>query len=129
MAISPIGALMSAGIGLYAPCMIVVTLLGLHPIAAFPIMMGSCGMVQPAAGLKFLRSGRYGFGTSLAFTIAGIPGVLLAWFVVKSLPLQALRWLVVAVVIYAAYSMLRSFYASRAEVAARRAIDPQPAAP
>jgi uncharacterized membrane protein YfcA len=124
-----LGALMSVGIGLYAPCMIVVTLLGLHPIAAFPIMMGSCGMVQPAAGLKFLRSGRYGFGTSLAFTIAALPGVLLAWFVVKSLRLEALRWLVVVVVVYAAFSMLRSFHSSRAGAAAQAGSDPQPAAP
>jgi len=105
-----LGALMSVGIGLYAPCMIVVTLLGLHPLAAFPIMMGSCGLVQPAAGLQFFRSGRFGFGTSIALTIGSIPGVLLAAFVVKSLPLSALRWLVVLVVVYAACTMLRSFW-------------------
>jgi uncharacterized membrane protein YfcA len=110
-----LGALMSAGIGLYAPCMIVVTLLGLHPIAAFPIMMGSCGLVQPTSGLQFFRSGRFGFGTAIGLTLGAIPGVLLAAFVVKQLPLIALRWLVVVVVIYAAVSMLRSFFASRAE--------------
>src|ERR1700677_1818026 len=89
-----LGAFMSIGIGLYAPCMIVVTLLGLHPLAAFPIMMGSCALVQPTAGLQFFRSGRFGFGTSIALTIGSIPGVLLAAFVVKQLPLAALRWLV-----------------------------------
>lgn len=108
-----LGALMSVGIGLYAPCMIVVTLLGLHPIASFPIMMGSCGLVQPTAGLQFFRSGRFGFGTSIALAIGSIPGVLLAFFVVKSLPLTALRWLVVLVVIYAACTMLRSFWVGR----------------
>jgi len=111
-----LGALMSVGIGLYAPCMIVVTLLGLHPLAAFPIMMGSCGLVQPTAGLQFFRSGRFGFGTSIALTIGAIPGVLLAAFVVKRLPLFALRWLVVLVVIYAAVTMLRSFRAGRAQL-------------
>jgi uncharacterized membrane protein YfcA len=109
-----LGAFMTIGIGLYAPCMIVVTLLGLHPIAAFPIMMGACGLVQPTAGLQFFRSGRFGFGTSIALTIGSIPGVLLAAFVVKHLPLVALRWLVVLVVIYAAGSMLRSFRIDRA---------------
>ncbi|HMK86902.1 MAG TPA: sulfite exporter TauE/SafE family protein [Steroidobacteraceae bacterium] len=113
-----LGALMSVGIGLYAPCMIVVTLLGLHPIAAFPIMMGACGLVQPTAGLQFFRSGRYGFGTSIALTIGSIPGVLLAAFVVKRLPLEALRWLVVVVVVYAASTMLRSFWTSRVELRA-----------
>jgi uncharacterized membrane protein YfcA len=110
-----LGALMSAGIGLYAPCMVVVTLLGLSPLAAFPIMMGSCGLVQPTASLQFFRSGRFGFGTSIGLTIGSIPGVLLAAFVVKQLPLLALRWLVVLVVVYASVSMLRSFFSSRAE--------------
>jgi uncharacterized membrane protein YfcA len=111
-----LGALMSIGIGLYAPCMIVVTLLGLHPLASFPIMMGACGLVQPVAGLQFFRSGRFGFGTSIALTLASIPGVLLAAFVVKKLPLTALRWLVVLVVIYAACTMLRSFWERRADL-------------
>jgi uncharacterized membrane protein YfcA len=108
-----LGAFMTIGIGLYAPCMIAVTLLGLHPIAAFPIMMGACGLVQPTAGLQFFRSGRFGFGTCIAMTIGSIPGVLLAAFVVRHLPLTALRWLVVLVVIYAAVSMLRSFWHDR----------------
>jgi len=117
-----LGALMSVGIGLYAPCMILVTMLGLHPLAAFPIMMGSCGLVQPTAGLQFLRSGRFGFGTSIALTLASIPGVLLAAFVVKQLSLVWLRWLVVLVVIYAAVTMLRSFWAGHAALRSARAI-------
>ncbi|HTV98375.1 MAG TPA: hypothetical protein VME42_20460 [Steroidobacteraceae bacterium] len=111
-----LGALMSVGIGLYAPCMIVVSLLGLHPLASFPIMMGACGLVQPTAGLQFFRSGRYGFGTCIALTIGSIPGVLLAAFVVKHMPLLYLRWLVVLVVVYAAGTMLRSFWAGRAQL-------------
>lgn len=48
-----LGALMSAGIGLYAPCMITLALLGMHPLAAFPIMMGACALLQPVASLRF----------------------------------------------------------------------------
>jgi uncharacterized membrane protein YfcA len=117
-----LGALMSVGIGLYAPCMIVVMLLGLHPLAAFPIMMGSCGLVQPTAALQFFRSGRFAFGTSIALTIASIPGVLLAAFVVKQLPLVWLRWLVVLVVVYASITMLRSFWADRAQLRTAHAV-------
>ncbi|MGA2343310.1 MAG: sulfite exporter TauE/SafE family protein [Steroidobacteraceae bacterium] len=117
-----LGALMSVGIGLYAPCMILVTMLGLHPLAAFPIMMGSCGLVQPTAALQFFRSGRFGFGTSIALTIGSIPGVLIAAFVVKQLSLVWLRWLVVLVVIYAAVTMLRSFWAGRTALRAARAV-------
>jgi uncharacterized membrane protein YfcA len=113
-----LGALMSVGIGLYAPCMILVTMLGLHPLAAFPIMMGSCGLVQPTAALQFFRSGRFAFGTSIALTIGAIPGVLIAAFVVKQLSLVWLRWLVVLVVVYAAITMLRSFWAGRTELRA-----------
>jgi uncharacterized membrane protein YfcA len=121
-----LGALMSVGIGLYAPCMILVTMLGLHPLAAFPIMMGSCGLVQPTAALQFFRSGRFAFGTSIALTIGSIPGVLIAAFVVKQLSLVWLRWLVVLVVVYAAITMLRSFWAGRTELRAARVVTAAP---
>ena len=103
-----LGALMSVGIGIYAPQMIMLALLGLNPIGAFPIMMGSCGILQPAASLRFFKTGRFDFGASLGLTLGGVPGVLIAVFVVKSLPLDVLRWLVSVVVMYAAVSMLRS---------------------
>ncbi len=108
------GALMSAGIGLYAPCMIMLFLLGLHPLAAFPIMMGSCGLLQPLAGIRFLRTGRFAWGPSLGLTYGDVFGVLLAAYVVKSLPLTGLRWLVVSAVMYASLSMLRAVRNGRA---------------
>jgi uncharacterized membrane protein YfcA len=103
-----LGALMELGVGLYGPCMILVSLLGMNPQAAFPIMMGSCAFLMPVGSVKFIRSGRYGLRTVLGLAIGGIPGVLIAAFIVKSLPLTWLRWLVVVVVIYAAVSMLHS---------------------
>jgi len=115
-----LGALMSVGIGAYAPCMVLLALLGLHPLGAFPIMMGTCGLVQPVAGLRFLRSGRFSWSTSLGVMMGGVCGVLIAIFIVKQLPLRQLRWLVMIVVLYAAISMLRS--AARASAAARPAI-------
>ncbi len=103
-----LGALMSVGIGAYAPSMVLLALLGLHPLGAFPIMMGTCGLVQPAASLRFFRTGRFAFGPALGLTIGGSVGVLIAIFIVRQLPLIALRWLVIVVVMYAAVSMLRS---------------------
>jgi uncharacterized membrane protein YfcA len=103
-----LGILMSAGIGLYAPCMITLALLGMHPLAAFPIMAGACAMVQPVAGLRFFQTGAFAWGTSVGLAMGGVAGVLTAAYVVKSLPLMALRWLVVVVVAYAAFAMLRS---------------------
>jgi uncharacterized membrane protein YfcA len=103
-----LGALMTLGIGLYAPCMILVSMLGMNQAAAFPIMMGSCAFLMPAASLRFIRSGRYDLGAALGLTLAGTPAALVAGLLVKSLPLTAVKWLVVAVVVYTATAMLRS---------------------
>ncbi len=103
-----LGALMQLGIGLYAPCLMLVSLLGMNPIAAFPIMMASCACLMPVGSLKFIRERRFDRRAAIGLAIGGIPGVLLAAFVVKSLPMQLLYWLVVIVVLYAAILMLHS---------------------
>ena len=103
-----LGALMSAGIGMYAPCMITLALLGMHPLAAFPIMMGCCALLQPVASLRFFQTGAFSWQTSLGLALGGLPGVLIAAYIVKSLPLMALRWLIIVVIAYAAFAMLRS---------------------
>lgn len=112
------GALMTLGIGLFAPCMIMVSLLGMNPIAAFPIMMGSCAFLMPIASARFIRLDRYALAASLALTLGGIPAILIAAFIVKSLPLLAIRWLVVVAVTYAAVSMLQSAIRERRSVGA-----------
>lgn len=119
-----LGALMSAGIGLYAPCMITLALLGMNPIAAFPIMMGACSLLQPVASLRFFQTGRFAWGPSLGLALGGIPGVLVAVYIVKTLPLTALRWLVIVVIAYAALAMLRSASAARAPRTADAAANP-----
>jgi uncharacterized membrane protein YfcA len=103
-----LGALMSLGIGLYAPCMIMVSLLGMNPLAAFPIMMGSCAFLMPVGSLRFIGTRSYSLRAALGLTLAGVPAVLIAFYLVKSLPLTAVRWGVVAVVLYTAVAMLRS---------------------
>src|SRR3981081_4860722 len=67
-----LGALMSVGIGAYAPCMVLLALLGLHPLGAYPIMMGTCGLVQPVASLRLFKPGRFSWGTSLGLTVGGV---------------------------------------------------------
>lgn len=111
-----LGALMMFGIGLYAPCLILVSLLGMNPLAAFPIMMGSCAFLMPIGGERFVRSGRYDLRAALGLTLGGIPAVLIAAFIVKSMSMVWLRWLVVFVVLYAALLMLRSAFPARSNL-------------
>jgi uncharacterized membrane protein YfcA len=101
-----LGALMSLGIGLYAPCMILISLLGMNPTAAFPIMMGSCAFLMPVGSLRFIRERSYGLRAALGLAIGGIPGVLLAAYIVTSMPIYYVRWLVIVVVVYTAITML-----------------------
>lgn len=103
-----LGALMTFGIGAYAPSLILLSLLGLNPIAAFPIMMGACAFLMPVCGMRFVRAERIDLRVVIGLAIGGVPLVLAAAFVVKSLPLVALRWGVVVVVLYAAVLLLRS---------------------
>jgi uncharacterized membrane protein YfcA len=103
-----LGALMMLGVGLYAPCLILLSLLGMNPLTAFPIMMGACAFLMPIGGARFIQVNRYSLRSALGLTLGGIPGVLAAAFLVKSLPMTWLRWLVTFVVLYAAVLMLHS---------------------
>lgn len=103
-----LGALMTAGIGLYAPCMAMVALLGMNPQASFPIMMGACAFVGPIACTKFVKEGAYEREISMGITLSGIVGSVLAILLVTNMPVYWLKWLVVAVVLYTSYSMLTS---------------------
>ena len=112
-----LGALMTLGIGLYAPCMALVFALGMSPKVAFPIMMGSCAFLMPAASAKFVKEGAYDRKASMAITIFGTIGVFIAAYIVKELPLKILTWLVIVVIFYTAAMMFRS--ASKAKPASR----------
>ena len=109
-----LGALMTLGIGLYAPCMILISALGMNPVAAFPIMMGSCAFLMPVASIRFIRFRSFDPRAAVGLLIGGLPAVLIAAFLVKSLPLTAVRWLVVVVVIYTSVTLLRAAAASAA---------------
>lgn len=107
------GVLITLGIGNFALTLALFSLLGLDPRAAFPVMMGSAALAGPTAGIKYLNTRRYDHRAALGLTLGGIPAVLLAAFVVKSLPLNTIRWLVVMVILYTAITMLRSARSER----------------
>ena len=111
-----LGALMTLGIGLYAPCMVLVGLLGMSEKTAFPIMMGSCAFLMPVGSLKFIKERAYSLRVAIGLALGGIPGVIIAAKIVKSLDLTTVRWLVIVVVLYTAVTML---YAAFTESSAK----------
>lgn len=102
------GALQTIGVGFYAPCMAMVYALGMHPATAFPIMMTATAMLMAAGGARFVKENAYDRKAAISLTIAGIAGVFLAAFVVKSLPLIVLKWVVCVVVLYTSIWMFIS---------------------
>jgi len=102
------GALQTIGIGFYAPCMALVYALGMHPLTAFPIMMTATAMLMAAGSTRFVKENAYDRKAALALTIAGVVGVFIAAFIVKSLPLTVLKWVVCAVVLYTSIWMFIS---------------------
>ncbi len=101
-----LGAAQTAGIGMYAPSMALVYILGMSPRVAFPIMMSASAFAMPPASIKFIKEGAYNRKAALAITVTGILGVFIAAYIVKSLPLAMLTWLVIAIVIYTAITLL-----------------------
>jgi uncharacterized membrane protein YfcA len=112
-----LGALMSLGIGLYAPCMILVSLLGMSETTAFPIMMGSCAFLMPVGSLKFIKERAYSLRAALGLALGGIPGVIVAAKIVKSMDLVTVRWLVIVVVLFTAVTMLYSAFSPSSSTA------------
>lgn len=101
-----LGGLMTAGIGLYAPCLALVYLMGLNPLVTFPIMMASCAALMPVASREFIKNNEYARVPSIAITIGGCIGVVIAVTFVKSMNLTVLTWLVIVVMIYTSILML-----------------------
>jgi uncharacterized membrane protein YfcA len=103
-----LGALMTLGIGLYAPCMILVSLLGMSERTAFPIMMGSCAFLMPVGSLRFIREQAYSFRNAVGLAAGGVVGSYVAGKFFESLDIRTVRWLVIVVVLYTAVTMLIS---------------------
>jgi uncharacterized membrane protein YfcA len=122
-----LGALMTLGIGLYGPCMILISLLGMNPTAAFPIMMGSCAFLMPMASVRFVRTRAYDVKAILGMMFAGLPAVLFAAFIVKSMDMYTVKWLVIVVVTYTAVNLLRTAARERNIAANATAAEATPA--
>lgn len=101
------GALMSIGVGLYAPCMAMVLALGMDAGCAFPAMMGSCAYLMAFGnGPKFIAEGRYDMFASWMQAIFGACGVFVAYLFVESLSLNTLTKVIVVIVYFTAFLYL-----------------------
>lgn len=103
-----LGALMTLGIGFYAPSMILLSFLGMSPKAIFPVMMTACAFLMPVGSLRFIRERCYSPRVGLALTLGGLPAVLLAAYLVKEMPLTVLRGVVVLVTLVTGASLWRA---------------------
>ena len=101
-----LGILLSFGVGNYAPTLAMLSLMGMDPRLAFPIMAAAAGFAGTTASARCLRSVKLDLRLVLGLAIGAIPAVLVAAFIVKEMPLTMLRWLVVVVVTYAGVTLL-----------------------
>ena len=107
------GILLNFGVGNYAPTLVILSLMGMDPRLCFPIMASGAALMSAGAGIRHIQIGRIDLRVVIGLAIGGIPAVLVAAFIVKSMPVEMLRWLVIVVVLYAAFVMLRAAHAGR----------------
>ncbi len=101
-----LGILLSFGVGNYAPTLAMLSLMGMDPRLAFPIMAAAAGFAGTAASVRCIGTLKIDLRIVLGLTLGAIPAILVAAFVVKEMPLELLRWLVVVVVTYAGLTLL-----------------------
>ncbi len=99
------GLLANFGVGNYAPTLVLLSLMGMDPRLCFPIMASGASLMGAGSGIRHVQMGHINFRIVIGLTIGGIPAVFVAALLVKSMPLDLLRWLVFAVVLYAAATM------------------------
>ena len=107
------GVLLNYGVGNYAPTLAMFSLMGMDPRLCFPIMATGGCLMGAGASVRHIAIGEIDLRIVLGLAIGGIPAVLVAAFIVREMPLEALRWLVLVVVVYTAAIMLRAGLAGR----------------
>ena len=118
------GILANFGVGNYAPTLVMLSLMGMDPRLAFPIMAGGAALMGAGSSFQHVRIGEVDLKVVLGLAIGGIPAVFVAVFIVKSMPIDYLRWLVVVVVLYAAAVMAHAAIKGRREHKAESATAP-----
>jgi uncharacterized membrane protein YfcA len=118
------GILANFGVGNYAPTLVLLSLMGMDPRLCFPIMAAGGSLMGAGASVRHLNIGEVDLRIVLGLALGGIPAVLIAALVVKTLPLELLRWLVFVVVVYTAAVMFGASWKGRREHRAEAATAP-----
>lgn len=109
------GILANFGVGNYAPTLVLLSLMGMDPRLCFPIMATGGSLMGAGAGARHIKIGEIDMRIVLGLALGGIPAVIVAALIVKSMPLELLRWLVLVVVLYAAVVLFRAARLGRRE--------------
>ena len=109
------GILLNFGVGNYAPTLVMLSLMGMDPRLCFPIMAGGAALTGAGASIRHIQIGQMDLRIVGGLALGGIPAVLVAAYIVKTMPLEPLRWLVIVVVIYAAAVMAHAAWLGRKE--------------
>lgn len=109
------GLLLNYGVGNYAPTLVMLSLMGMDPRLCFPIMALGGSLMGTSASVRHIQIGQVDMRVVLGLTLGGIPAVLVAALIVKSMPIEVLRWMVVVVVLYSAAILLRAALHGRRE--------------
>jgi uncharacterized membrane protein YfcA len=107
------GVLLNFGVGNYAPTLVTLSLMGMNPRLVFPIMAAGAAMMGAGACVRHIQMRNLDMRVVVGLAIGGVPAVLVAAFLVKEMPLETLRWLVIVVVLYAAAVMFRASWLGR----------------
>lgn len=109
------GILANFGVGNYAPTLVLLSLMGMDPRLCFPIMAAGGSLMGAGAGVRHIKIGQIDLRIVLGLALGGIPAVVVAALVVKTMPLELLRWLVLVVVLYAAVVLFKAALTGRRE--------------
>ena len=110
-----IGILLNYGVGNYAPTLVMLSLMGMDPRLCFPVMAGAAALMGATAGIRHVNTGNLDLRVIVGLTIGGIPAVFVAAYLVVTMPLEILRWMVLFVVLYAAAIMFQASMRGRSE--------------
>ena len=103
-----LGLLANFGVGNYAPSLVMFSLMGMDPHYCFPIMASGASLMGAGSSMRFIKVPELDLRIVVGLTLGGIPAVLVAALIVKSMNVDVLRYVITVVVFYTAIVMARA---------------------